>query len=134
MNNGDVLKIDVPGRKKVQIGNGPIIEIDVIGVYNAWFEIDRQFRDEQGELRKGCMPELTLAATNFVASLYAPEGKLDPKRLAEVQEFLTTLSTAHVWAFLAGVTKLGNELLPFFSVASSAAPSSRANTELTFST
>ena len=49
-NGFPVIKIAKQGKTRVQIGDGPIFEIDVLQVYDQWAESEKPFRNEAGEI------------------------------------------------------------------------------------
>lgn len=118
--NGEpVIRIGRKGRRKVAFGeDGKVFEVDVIQVVNAYAELDRAYRNEQGEVSADKLAELNLAAWNFVREL--------------AQEPAVTLAEA--MEFLAQMTREAKRLKAFFDVDSGDGPSSPAPTELTFST
>ena len=108
--NGSV-KIMRRGRVKFQIGEGePEITLDVIEIYDQWFEIDWALRDAEGVLPVAKANEHGQNRLNFVQALvndaYARQHKDAP---------VPTLCRAEAEQFIMEVKRQAEELRNFFA-------------------
>ncbi len=117
-NGHQVIRIGRKGRQWYAIGDGEPFEIDVVAVHGQWVEIDRQFRDDNGEMPAEQFPEANKCAWQFVHEL---SGTKD-------------LTLAEALEFIRNITEEVLKLKDFFAVRSSEKQSSPESTELRFST
>lgn len=108
--NGDgVLKIESRGIMRVQFGDGPVFSFDVVKVYDAWCDVERDFMDETGTVPRRNYTALNEAAVRFVAALQADgAGEKHPK--ANLPQINGTMAGD----FLARLTERAVELQRFF--------------------
>lgn len=117
-NGNGILRIGRKGKRQIQIGDGPVVEVDIVGVSNQWIEIDRGFRNDKGDVDAAQLAPRNTAGWNFVRQTMSQPD----------------LSLAEALEFLAVITKEGIALRSFFVVKSDDAPSSPASSELIYST
>jgi hypothetical protein len=113
-----ILQIGRKGRRRVQFGDLPVFEVDVIAVSNAWSAMDRQFRDDKGDVVTGKSGLLTQAAYEFVKALSPQANGHEPTP--------EQLTLAMALEFLAAMTKEAIRLQRFFKVTSEEESSSPA--------
>lgn len=122
--NGDGVPLVVLGRRgrlRVQYDKDtPEVEIDVMLVQNQWHEIDATFRDDKNEVPDARVGAYRAAETKFTEEL--------------LQVKPGTMSWGEAEHFFAVLNAESKKLKDFFDGVSGAAPSSRASTELIFST
>lgn len=122
-----VIRLPRKGRAKFEFdGSEGTIEVDVIDVHDAWYEVDWSFRDAEGKLPNDKVTEHGQAKLNFVQAVindaYAAIGKEPPQ-----------LSRGEAMMFLAAISKEAEALRNFFSPSTSKSSSSPDSTEIVFS-
>lgn len=118
MTNGDgIIRIERRGRRKVQIGDGQPIGIDVIDFVNRWSEMEEQFRDEKRQIDPNRRREYEETARQFIREV----------------GFTEDLTAWEVLAFLKQMTKEADRLVAFFDDGTPEKPSSPKPTEVVFS-
>ena len=120
-NGARIIKIGAKGLLTFQLERDPPVgpfTIDVVHVYEQWRQIDRNFRDPEGQVAPLQQLEFSETAMRFFCEI----SQTSPVTLAEAMHFLKLLADE--------VTALQD----FFVPASRSAPSSPGSTELTFST
>jgi hypothetical protein len=82
--NGDgIIHFGRKGRKKYQLGDGPVVELDVIDVQNEWRRIDTSFRVD-GKIPEDRDEEYQESAKRFAGALL----QVDDITGAEAWEFI----------------------------------------------
>lgn len=127
--NGTV-KIARRGIAKFEFVEGETFAVDVIAIYDEWYEIDWLFRDEKGVLPRDKYNEHGQNRLNFVQGVvndaYATlDGRQPPM-----------LTRAEAEAFIVEIGRLAGELRNFFSPKkdeSSSLPESSEGTRINFS-
>lgn len=90
--NGRVIKIDRRGMVKFALGDGDPVELDAVAVYDQWWEIDRNFRDESGEVPKEHLAERSMAMWRFVSGIFNPPEGGPKLTMTEVLSFMKLLA------------------------------------------
>ncbi len=97
MNNGTpVVRIGKKGTKSFAFGDGPVISLDVIQIYNEWLMVQEQLievKDGQRHIKDAKAYSETQVA--FVSMMYATVGG-DPVTHAEAAEFIKELTVAQM--------------------------------------
>ena len=122
-----VIKLNRRGLAKFQFGDDePIFEVDVIAVYDSWYEIEWQLRDADGVLPVAKWNEHGQNRLNFVQAVvndaYGPTGKGAP-----------TLTRGEAESFIAAITEEAAKLRNFTKPKTEEKPSSPESTEIRFS-
>lgn len=130
MSDDGIIRIGRKGKKKICFQDadgkdGPIIDIDVIELHNAWVRLDSEFRDEKGEVDKARLDEFNQAACEFVAEVVG--------QTEAAKEAYKDLSKADVLQFIKHLTDEATALVPFFAPKPVAGLNSPPSTELIFS-
>ncbi len=114
-----VIRLGRKGMRKFQLGDDdPIVEFDVVHVWNQWLEIDRSYRTgDSGAVPPDKYPELNAALNKFACEML------------QVKE----MSDADALHFQSQLNKEVDALLDFFGSRSEEKPSSPQSTRLTFS-
>ena len=110
----DIIRVGPKGRRKFQMGDSPVVELDVLAVQNAWVATDRQYRDQAGQVPPDKRGALTKASYDFVCAIF---GITDERQC----------SIAMALEFLAVITRETKELARFFEVNSEPESSSPGN-------
>lgn len=107
-----VIRLNLPhrGRKKFSFSDdeNDFFEVDVVAVYDAWYEVEWQLRDAEGRLPNDKWDEHGQNRLNFVQAVvndaYARQQKEAP-----------TLSRGEAEAFIMAIQKEASVLRNFFS-------------------
>lgn len=86
-NGTPVIRVERKGKRLFALGDDPPVEIDVVLVYNQWMDIDRQYRNDKGEVATDKLPELNLLAIKFVSEIF----QSNELTMAEVLNFFKLL-------------------------------------------
>lgn len=137
-NGQPIIKIGKKGRRLFQFGSDEdptVVQVDVVACHNEWSEIDRQFRDAENKVPGDKVAELNRVAWDFVRQIVAKGSPaVTTEEKERIVQIVFDISLADALDFLARVTEEGLALRHFFEVKSPDEPSSRASTELRFST
>lgn len=131
-----IIRIPKRGRAKFQFGDDdasePVIDVDVIEVYDAWSEIEWVLRDKEGVLPNDKINEHGQNRLNFVQAVVN-----DAYAKVASKPAVPTISRAEAEAFIVEVSRKAKELRDFFLLKKddpSSAPASTApETEIRFS-
>lgn len=117
--NGDgIIRIEVKGRKQIQIGDGSPVDIDVIEFVNRWALIDDEFRTGDEKLDRSRRLEYYDAARHFLTEVGFAEA-------AHMTQWM-------VLKVIRSIQKEAEELAGFLSDETPGAPSSPKPTEVAF--
>ncbi len=127
LENG-VVRIARKGLVKFAFGDGPEFQIDVIAVYDEWWQADASMRTD-GKLPTDKQVAWNETRRAFVQNIAAQAArKSDP-----ACDWKPALSMAEVGEFMARLNDEVEKLRPFFAPTAGVPPSSPENTGLRFS-
>lgn len=145
--NGErIVKVQPKGRVVFEFVAGEKafrLRVDVMQTYNAWQEIDRQFRGADGKVPVEQWSALDEEVWNFTRKLFAesanlpvqiPQGFTPTPDQQNALEAIAGLSLASAKEFITMLVDEVETLIPFFRPKSAEKPSSAESTELRFST
>lgn len=118
MSDNGIIRIERRGRRKVQIGDGVPVDVDIIAFVNEWSAMEEQFRDEKRQIVPERRQEYVLAARDFIARM----------------GFVEDLTEWEVVAFLKQMSEEADRLISFLPGNTPAKGSSPRPTEVAFTT
>lgn len=136
--NGEtkIIKIGMHGRRKFQFGDDDsfIVEVDVVAATNAWTDIDRNFRGDDGKIPADTIKAVNHALWDFVKGLIMNSASGDERQQQKAADICDRMSLTTALEFMARLTEESQQMRSFFEVKSSQKPSSQESTKLRFST